>query len=94
MPSSIEVEHWILFFLQDKQRDLYKLLEDADVHLDFFEALTFNFESLEGKISNQMPSVSEHLVSLFQDAWMTHPLSNIVSRVRLAEHFIMEAMKT
>ena len=46
--------HEVKYFLQDKQRDLYKLLEDADVHLDFcFEALTFNFESLEGKISNQ-----------------------------------------
>ena len=49
MPS-IEVEHWILSFLQDKQRDLYKLLDDADVHLDFFEALTFNFENLEGRL--------------------------------------------
>ena len=39
-----------------------------------------------------MPSVSKHLVSLFQDAWMTHPLSNIVaggSTGRLAFFFVL-----
>ena len=68
---TVEIEHWILTFLQAKESKFYKLLDESQINLiEFLNALQVTFAALENNATNQTPSFSRSLINLLQDSWM------------------------
>jgi type VI secretion system protein VasG len=69
--ATVEIEHWILTFLQAKDSVFYKILDESGINLiEFLDALQITFAGLENRSTSQTPSFSKPLTNLFHDSWM------------------------